>query len=147
MKQEWFSDNLPLNADAKIVIERVKGAWIMEAGELNGMRKGEVQHPMSFCRTIDRAWMSYDRAPASCCGDASSSAPPTTIFLRDQTGNRRYWPIQVEDFKLDKLKADRDQLWAEAAAREAQGDSIRLGRTAADCRRRTNQANHPRSVD
>ena len=80
VKQEWFSDNLPLNADAKTVIERVKGRWIMEAAELNGMRKGEVQHLKSFLsRTIDRARMSMIAPPASCCGNASSSAPPTTM--------------------------------------------------------------------
>ena len=49
-------------------------------------------------------------------------------FLRDQTGNRRYWPVAVGAFDLAKLKGDRDQLWAEAAAREAQGVSIRLPR-------------------
>src|SRR5882672_6290323 len=47
-------------------------------------------------------------------------------FLRDQTGNRRFWPVRDVKFDLQKLKQDRDQLWAEAAAREAEGASIRL---------------------
>jgi predicted P-loop ATPase len=32
----------------------------------------------------------------------------------------RYWPVKVGVFDLGKLSRDRDQLWAEAAVREAQ---------------------------
>jgi hypothetical protein len=49
-------------------------------------------------------------------------------YLRDTTGNRRFWPILIVQFNLDALRRDRDQLWAEAAAREAKGESIRLPR-------------------
>src|SRR5262249_40082376 len=47
-------------------------------------------------------------------------------YLKDTTGNRRFWPVEVKWFDLDSFRRDRDQLWAEAALREANGDSIRL---------------------
>ncbi len=41
-------------------------------------------------------------------------------------GNRRFWPVTVGTIDLDRIRADRDQLWGEAATREAAGESIRL---------------------
>jgi len=49
-----------------------------------------------------------------------------TDYLRDLTGNRRIWPIAVGEIDLEGFEKDRDQLWAEAAAREAKGESIIL---------------------
>jgi hypothetical protein len=128
VKPEWFSDDLPLNADSKKTIERLRGRWIVEAAELKGMRYGDIEHLKAFLsRSVDRARMSYDRANTElkrqCVIIGTTNHEK---FLRDQTGNRRFWPVRDVKFDLDKLKQDRDQLWAEAAAREAEGASIRL---------------------
>ena len=78
-------------------------------------------------RQIDRARMAYGRITkemARACvivGTTNDSK-----FLTDITGNRRYWPVTVKRFDVDALRRDRDQLWAEAAHREAAGESIRL---------------------
>ena len=47
-------------------------------------------------------------------------------FLKDPTGNRRFWPIRCVKIDLEALKADREQIWAEAAHLEVQGVSIDL---------------------
>lgn len=47
-------------------------------------------------------------------------------YLQDDTGNRRFWPVRLDKFNVEMLKKFRDQLWAEAAARESEGESIRL---------------------
>jgi predicted P-loop ATPase len=128
---DWFTDDLPLNADTQKVIERTRGRWIIEAAELSGMRRGEIEHLKAFLsRRFDRARMAYGRlaieVPRQCVivGTTNSAS-----YLKDVTGNRRFWPVSVNKFDLDALRRDRDQLWAEAAAREASGASIRLPET------------------
>ena len=128
INEEWFTDDCPLNADSKVLIEQLTGRWIIEMGELKGMRRGEVEHVKSMLsRRVDKARLAYGRMPVEqprqCVffGTTNDSA-----YLRDMTGNRRFWPVTVERFDLKALRHDRDQLWAEAAAREASGEAIRL---------------------
>lgn len=126
--EDWFSDDLPLTADGKRVIEALAGRWIVEAAELKGMRKGEVEHLKAFLsRQIDRARMSYDRlvteVPRQCVLVGTTNSAQ---YLRDGTGNRRFWPVRITRFDLAGLRRDRDQLRAEAVVREAEGASIRL---------------------
>jgi hypothetical protein len=128
VREAWFSDDLSLNSDGKRVIEQTRGKWIVEASELSGMRKSDVEHLKAMLsRTSDRARLSYDRLttdrPRQFIIIGTTNA---TYYLRDTTGNRRFWPIGVTGFDLVALARDRDQLWAEAAAREATGASIRL---------------------
>jgi hypothetical protein len=130
VRPDWFSDDLPLNADSKVVIERLSGRWIIEAAELSGMRRADIEHIKAFLsRQIDRARMAYGRLPVEVprqciiVGTTNDSN-----YLRDLTGNRRFWPVPTPRWQLPDLKRDLDQLWAEAVAREAEGESIRLPR-------------------
>jgi len=129
VRDEWFSDDLPLNSDGKRVIEQTRGKWIVEASELSGMRKSDVEHLKAMLsRTSDRARLSYDRLTTDRRRQfVIIGTTNATYYLRDTTGNRRFWPVAVTGFDLVALARDRDQLWAEAAAREASaGASIRL---------------------
>ena len=130
--QDWFSDDLPLAADLKVVIERTRGKWIIEAAELSGMRRTDVEHLKSMLsRQVDRARLAYDRITSEARRQfIVIGTTNAEVYLKDTTGNRRYWPLRVTTLKVDELERDRDQLWAEAAQREAQeGASIRLERT------------------
>jgi hypothetical protein len=127
---EWFTDDLPLNSDTKVVIERLRGRWIVEAAELSGMRKADVEHLKSFLsRQKDCARPAFGRKPTELLRQCIIVGTTNhKEYLKDQTGNRRYWPVAVGELKTAVLRSDRDQLWAEAAEREAAGESIRLKR-------------------
>lgn len=128
IKEDWFTDDLPLNAEGKRVIESLRGRWIVEAGELSGMKRSDVEHLKAMLsRQIDRARMAFGRLVSSVPRqNIIIGTTNDTEYLRDATGNRRFWPVLVGTFDLDRLRRDRDQLWAEAAEREATGASIRL---------------------
>jgi predicted P-loop ATPase len=128
VKEEWFSDDLPLNIEGKQVIEALRGRWIIEAGELSGMRRADIGHLKSFLsRQVDRARLAYGRivseVPRQCVIAGTTNEHE---YLKDTSGNRRYWPVRCQKFDIAALRRDRDQLWAEAVAREATGVSIRL---------------------
>jgi hypothetical protein len=128
VQEDWFSDDMPLNIEGKRVIEMLRGRWIIEAAELSGMRKADVEHLKAMLsRRVDRARMAWGRlpieAPRQCVVIGTTNK---SEYLRDTTGNRRFWPVLVRGFDTAALRRDRDQLWAEAATREAAGESIRL---------------------
>jgi predicted P-loop ATPase len=125
---EWFSDDLPLGVDAKLVIERTRGKWIIEAAELHGNRGRETATLKAFLsRQVDAARLSYGRFSVSVPRQfvIVGTTNHRTNYLKDGTGARRFWPVAIKGFNVAALTRDRDQLWAEAVVREA-GSSIRL---------------------
>lgn len=129
--EEWFTDDLPLGVDAKQVIERTGGKWIIEASELHGIRRSEAEHLKSFLsRQVDGpVRLAYERSPTQVPRQfiVIGTTNTMTSYLKDDTGNRRFWPVSVNKFDVDKLLEMRDQLWAEAAQKESEGASTRLG--------------------
>ena len=128
VRDDWFSDDLPLNISGKQVVESLRGRWIIEAAELSGMRRADVEHLKAFLsRQIDRARMAYGHfvteVPRQCIIVGTTNA---VEYLKDTSGNRRFWPVRVKKFDIAALRRHRDQLWAEAAQREAGNASIRL---------------------
>lgn len=130
VNEDWFNDYLPIGEVGREVIEHVRGFWIVEAQELAGMTTKDVERIKAFCsRQTDRGRMSYDRLvtdlPRSCVFIGTTNEE--TLFT--DLLNRRYWPVSVlDEFDVDAMKRDLDQLWAEAAVAEAAGESIRLDR-------------------
>lgn len=125
-QREWFTDELVLSGKNREMVEILSGKWIVEAAELTGIR--QVEHVKAvLSRSTDRARKAYAREvgdyPRQCviAGTTNSEG-----FLSDPTGNRRFWIVRVRTIDLVKLQGVVDQIWAEAAAREAAGESIRL---------------------
>jgi hypothetical protein len=130
VRDEWFGDDLPLSADTKRQIEAISGKWIVEAGELQGLRRSEEDELKAFLsRQHDEARLAYGRLVTrrlrQCVFFGTTN---NDSYLKDPTGNRRWWPVRIVGFDSDALLADRDQLWAEASAREHEGGSVRLPR-------------------
>jgi hypothetical protein len=126
---DWFTDDLPLHGDTRRLMESTAGKWIVEAGELKGMGRSDVA-ALKAClsRQRDEARLAYGHKSARVLRQfvIIGTTNETTGYFRDETGNRRFWPVRIQLFDLEKLRADRDQLWAEAAEAEALGESIRL---------------------
>jgi energy-coupling factor transporter ATP-binding protein EcfA2 len=126
--KENHSDQDILTLDGRGQLEMLEGVWLYEIGELEGLTRSEVGTVKAFAsRSTDRARVAY--------GYFREDRPREVIFigttndgqyLTDQTGNRRFWPVKTGRIDLAALERDRDQLWAEAAAREAAGASITL---------------------
>ena len=129
----WFSDSLT-TMEGKLGMEQLRGAWIIELGELSGIKKSEVESVKSYISRQDDIYRAaygtvVEKHPRQCvfCGTTNE-----TYFLKGDTGNRRFWVIKVlpdlrkhGDVKT-AVEADRDQLWAEAVERWREGEPLYL---------------------
>jgi predicted P-loop ATPase len=127
---ENFSDQTILTQSDKEQQELLRGVWIYEIADMAGMKRSEVEKVKAFAsRTHDRARPAYGRrridAPRRCVLIGTTN---DDTYLKSTTGNRRFWPVKVEKVDIDALRRDRDQIWAEAAALEAEGVSLVLPR-------------------
>jgi predicted P-loop ATPase len=126
---DWFSDDFPLDADSKEIIECTAGKWIIEAGELSGIRKAQTEHMKLL---MSKQWdgpvrMAYARLPIEVPRQfITVGTTNSRTYLKDETGSRRFWPMLVKEFDLAGIAKVRDQVWAEANQREKAGESIRL---------------------
>jgi len=130
--QQWYSDSLAISdMKDKTAPEKLQGYWILELGELAGIKKMDVETVKSFITRVDDKYRpSYGRAveshPRQCVivGTTNSDGG----FLRDITGNRRFWPVRVSGggkYNAWEL-TDIDQIWAEALVRYADGEELFL---------------------
>ena len=134
MGKEYYSDSLNLlDMKDKAGAEKLQGYWILELGELAGMKKADIELVKAFAsRTDDIYRPSYGRTveshPRQCVilGTTNSESG----FLRDITGNRRFWPINVTGESKKKpwdiTNEEVEQLWAEAKYLYRHGETLTL---------------------
>jgi len=119
----WFSDS-PLVIGNKDSMQMASYRWIIELAELASLRASETESQKAFISArVDNYRPPYGKAPeefkryAVFIGSTNQGE-----YLPDETGNRRYWPVAVGECDTIRLRADRDQLWAEAAYRYLHAD-------------------------
>ena len=130
----WFNDGLTLtDMQDKTGAEKLQGYWIMEIGELTGMRKSDIDSVKSFIsRRDDKYRASYGRVVESHPRQSIivATVNGTGGFLRDPTGNRRFWPVNTPGGKTrhawDLTETDVAQIWAEAMVRWKEGERLFL---------------------
>jgi hypothetical protein len=123
----YFSDASIIEATDKQQQELTKGVWAYEIGELKGIRKAEVEKVKQFIsRQSDKARAAYAHyvvdQPRQCVFIGTTN---DREYLMSQTGNRRWWPVDLFErgpIDLDGLCEERDQLFAEAVACEPEED-------------------------
>lgn len=119
--QEWYSDSLT-TVSGKEAYEQLQGVWILEMGEMMATKKADIEATKHFLsKTEDIYRVAYGRRtsrfPRQCVFIGTTN---DREFLRDKTGNRRFWPIDVgmqersKSVFNDLNKYEIDQIWAEA---------------------------------
>lgn len=116
---EWFTDHIS-DLDSKDSRIELHGKWIVELAELSAVKRSlAIEKVKSFLTaTSDHFRPPYGRGAIDVdrqnifAGSVNDETPFT-----DETGNRRFWPVRCGTIDIEKLEADRDQLWAEAFER------------------------------
>jgi len=130
--RRWYSDSLS-TFEGKEAREMVQGTWINELGELNGMTRSEITAVKQFLSQQEDIYREpYGRRtnayPRRCVFYGTTN---DSEFLRDRTGNRRFWPVDVGRRPPTKsifrqLDGEVEQIWAEAFAAWQLGEPLYL---------------------
>ncbi len=121
LASEWFNDSLKLSdTKDKTAAEKLQGYWILEIGELAGMSKVEeniLKNFLSSQNDIYRASFGKRATPHPRQCIFIGTTNEERGYLRDTTGNRRFWPLKVyrsEKKPWDMTEEEVMQIWAEA---------------------------------
>jgi predicted P-loop ATPase len=130
--REWFSDTFSA-VQNKEAYEQIQGVWIMEISELAGLKKAEIETVKHFIsKQEDNYRAAYGRRtqthPRQCIFIGTTNE---SEFLRDHTGNRRFWPVETGNNDPERIFSELDdseisQIWAEAVTLYRAGEALHL---------------------
>lgn len=131
---EWYKDGVT-TLEGKEGADQVRGQWLIELGELEGIRRSEVTAVKQFISAqVDEYRPAYavrkERFPRQCVFFGTTNE---SVFLKDSSGNRRFNVVALDgrlrrfgDDWRDHLAEQRDQLWAEAVKAWRSGENLYL---------------------
>ena len=119
----WFTDDLA-DLGSKDAAMQTAGVWIIEMAELDSLGRADAKRAKAFlARRVDRFRPPYGRRlidrKRQCIFAGTTNL---SQYLQDETGGRRFWPVEIHTIDLDGIAADRSQLWAEADHAYKAGD-------------------------
>jgi putative DNA primase/helicase len=126
--QEWGKEGVVLKPDEKDSVTAAITHWIIELGELEAtFKKSDIARIKAFLTNRkDKIRMPYDRKESIFPRRTSffASVNPSE-FLRDATGNVRFWVIPTIDINF-KHEINIQQVWAQTYAAYQHGASWHL---------------------
>lgn len=133
LSKGWFNDSLT-NLSGKESYEAIQFAWLVELAELSALRKSDVEAVKNFISKREDTYRgAYARRVKThkrqCVFFGSTNDDE---FLKDATGNRRFFPVEVKRTRKTRLifepefDAIVDQLWAEAMEGYMLGEGLTL---------------------
>lgn len=136
--KDWFSDSVN-KFEGKEACEQLRGCWIIEVGELTGFNRAEMSDVKNFLSKQEDIYREpYARRtsifPRQCIFFGTTNDKE---FLRDKTGNRRFWPVDAglvvpKKSIFTDLDNEVDQIWAEAYELYKKGEKLYLEKDAAE---------------
>jgi predicted P-loop ATPase len=129
---DYFLDTA-LDIGSKDSMQAIAGAWLVELAELASFRRADTERVKSFLTSkVDKFRPPYGAAlvdsPRRCVITGTCNPEEGVGYLKDRTGNRRFWPVAVGRPDLDAIHRDRELILAEAVRALSDGERWHLDR-------------------
>lgn len=121
---KWYTE-LSQTAGTVDFYHALQGKLLVEISELASFAKADGEHiKTALSRKTDRMRIPYGRIPEDFKrGCVFMGTTNKKVYLKDNTGNRRYWPIRCHAIDVEDIKKNRDQMFAEAVTRFKDGET------------------------
>ncbi len=144
----WFGGDPPDKVDGKDAKSYLRGLWIVELAELSAMRKAEIEALKGYLTTQrDRFRPAYGRGEVTvgrrCMFWGTTNDDD---YLKDRTGNVRFYPVKLARVDLEAIRRDREQLIGEAVftLRDMQAQGLKWWEPPAEARAILNEVREAR---